>query len=50
MKSRETIIWKSGVDERHIVEMAFDLFDNIEYRDLKVFSMGWLIKRIVMSM
>ena len=28
---------ESGVDERHIIEMAFDLFDNIEYRDPKVF-------------
>lgn len=27
----------SGVDESHIIEMAFDLFDNIEYRDPKVF-------------
>ena len=23
----------SGVDESHIIEMAFDLFDNIEFRD-----------------
>ena len=28
---------ESGVDEEHIIEMAFDLFDNIEYRDPKVF-------------
>ena len=28
---------ESGVDEDHIIEMAFDLFDNIEYRDPKVF-------------
>lgn len=28
---------ESGVDEAHIVEMAFDLYDNIEYRDPKVF-------------
>ena len=27
----------NGVDENHIIEMAFDLFDNIEYRDPKVF-------------
>ena len=25
------------MDEDHIIEMAFDLFDNIEYRDPKVF-------------
>ena len=28
---------ENGVDEDHIVEMAFDLFDNIEYRDPKKF-------------
>ncbi len=28
---------ESGVDENHIIEMAFDLYDNIEYRDPKVF-------------
>ena len=27
----------SGVDENHIIEMAFDLYDNIDYRDPKVF-------------
>ncbi len=27
----------NGVDEDHIIEMAFDLFDNIDYRDPKVF-------------
>ena len=27
----------NGVDEEHIIEMAFDLFDNIDYRDPKVF-------------
>ncbi len=27
----------SGVDENHIIEMAFDLFDNIEFRDPKKF-------------
>ena len=27
----------SGVDESHIIEMAFDLFDNIEFRDPKKF-------------
>ena len=26
-----------GVDEKHIIEMAFDLFDNIDYRDPKHF-------------
>lgn len=28
---------ESGVDESHIIEMAFDLFDNIEYRNPKIF-------------
>ena len=28
---------ENGVDETHIIEMAFDLFDNIEYRDPKIF-------------
>ncbi len=28
---------ESGVDESHIIEMAFDLYDNIEYRDPKKF-------------
>lgn len=28
---------ESGVDKSHIIEMAFDLYDNIEYRDPKVF-------------
>jgi len=28
---------ESGVGENHIIEMAFDLYDNIEYRDPKVF-------------
>lgn len=27
----------SGVDEKHIIEMAFDLYDNIEYRNPKIF-------------
>lgn len=27
----------NGVDEDHIIEMAFDLYDNIEFRDPKVF-------------
>ena len=26
---------ESGLDEAHIIEMAFDLFDNIGYRDPK---------------
>ena len=25
------------MDEKHIIEMAFDLFDNIEYPDPKIF-------------
>ena len=28
---------ENGVDENHIIEMSFDLFDNIEYRNPKVF-------------
>lgn len=28
---------ENGVDSDHIIEMAFDLFDNIEYRNPKVF-------------
>lgn len=28
---------ESGVEESHIIEMAFDLFDNMEYRDPKIF-------------
>ena len=28
---------ESGVNEDHIIEMAFDLYDNIGYRDPKVF-------------
>ena len=28
---------ESGVEESHIIEMAFDLFDNIEYRNPKIF-------------
>jgi len=28
---------ENGVDEGHIIEMAFDLYDNIEYRNPKVF-------------
>ena len=28
---------ENGVDESHIIEMAFDLFDNIDYRDPKRF-------------
>ncbi len=28
---------ESGVEESHIVEMAFDLYDNIEYRNPKIF-------------
>ena len=28
---------ENGVDEKHIIEMAFDSFDNIEYRDPKIF-------------
>ena len=28
---------ENGVDESHIIEMSFDLFDNIEYRDAEIF-------------
>ena len=28
---------ESGVEESHIVEMAFDLYDNIEYCNPKIF-------------
>lgn len=28
---------EQGVDKEHIIEMAFDLFDNIEYRNPKIF-------------
>ena len=28
---------ENGVDESHIIEMAFDLFDNIDYRDPRIF-------------
>lgn len=28
---------ESGVDESHIIEMAFDLFDNIDFRDPRKF-------------
>ena len=30
-------IFKNYLDEGHIIEMAFDLYDNIEYKDPKVF-------------
>ena len=28
---------ENGIDEKYIIEMAFDLFDNIEYRAPKIF-------------
>lgn len=28
---------ETGIDESHIIEMAFDLFDNIDYRDPRIF-------------
>ncbi len=34
-----------GVSPDHIIEMAFDLFDNIEYRDPKVFY-PWIQKQL----
>lgn len=36
---------KSGVDENHIIEMAFDLYDNIEYRNPKIFY-PWSIEQL----
>lgn len=36
---------ENGVDEEHIIEMAFDLFDNIDYRDPKVFY-PWVMGQI----
>lgn len=36
---------ENGVDEEHIIEMAFDLFDNIDYRDPKVFY-PWALGQI----
>lgn len=36
---------RSGVKEDHIIEMAFDLYDYIEYRDPKIFY-PWIIKQI----
>lgn len=36
---------ENGVDESHIIEMAFDLFDNIDYRDPKIFY-PWALEQI----
>ena len=36
---------ESGVEKDHISEMAFDLYDNIEYRDPKVFY-PWMKEQI----
>lgn len=36
---------ESGVDEKHIIEMSFDLFDNIEYRNPKVFY-SWVKEKL----
>lgn len=36
---------EEGVEEDHIIEMAFDLFDNIDYRDPKVFY-PWAIEKL----
>ena len=33
----KSYLLENGVDKEHIIEMAFDLFDNMEYRDPKVF-------------
>ncbi len=36
---------EEGVEEDHIIEMAFDLFDNIDYRDPKVFY-PWAVEKL----
>lgn len=36
---------QEGIDEDHIIEMAFDLYENIEYQDSKVFF-PWILSRI----
>lgn len=36
---------ESGVDEGHIIEMAFDLYDNIDYRNPKVFY-PWAMEQL----
>ena len=36
---------ENGVDKEHIIEMAFDLFDNLEYRDPKVFY-SWVKEQL----
>ncbi len=36
---------ESGVDEKHIIEMSFDLFDNIEYRNPKIFY-AWVKEKL----
>lgn len=36
---------ESGVDEKYIIEMSFDLFDNIEYRNPKVFY-SWVKEKL----
>lgn len=41
----EKYLVANGVDEDHIIEMAFDLFDNIDYRDPKVFY-PWALERL----
>ncbi|MCH4191580.1 MAG: ATP-binding protein [Butyrivibrio sp.] len=36
---------ESGVKEDHIIEMAFDLYENIEYRNPKIFY-PWMIEQL----
>lgn len=36
---------ESGIDEKHIIEMSFDLFNNIEYRNPKVFY-SWVTEKL----
>ncbi len=36
---------EEGVEEDHIIEMAFDLFDNIDYQDPKVFY-PWAVEKL----
>lgn len=41
----KSYLLENGVDKEHIIEMAFDLFDNLEYRDPKVFY-SWVKGRL----
>ena len=39
---------ENGVDYNHIIEMSFDLFESVEYRDPKVFY-PWAKNRLRMK-